>query len=68
MKRCTNTEFFQLLQQDSHPAQHLPAAPNTDGYKDRERMRMPDTSLVALSSQIISKLPGEFIGKLLVVN
>ena len=43
-KRCTKTKFSQkLLQRDSYPAHHLPGAPNGDGYKDREQMRVPDS-------------------------
>ena len=54
-KRCTKTESSRkLLQRNSYPAHHPSAAPNGDGYKDREQMCVPDVhhhQSVNLSSQ-----------------
>ena len=63
--------FSQQLQRDSHPAQP-PASRTQWGQLQQLRTNAcawRPSSSVALSSQLISKLPGQFIGhKLVIIN
>ena len=62
-KMYQNQVFPNYFNQTATRSNHPLAAPNRDGYNNQELMRVPD----ALSSQLISKLPGQFIGHKLVI-